>query len=201
MKWKTLQHNGILFPPAYEKQGIKIKIKGENVDLDLDQEEMVYQWAKKKDTPYVQDKVFQKNFTSDFAKTLPSKFKSISYDDIDFSQAYKLVDKEKDLKEMMSKEEKKKIAAKRKELREKLKEKYGKAIMDGKEVEVANYMAEPPGIFIGRGDHPVRGRWKPRLEKKPKYQKVIGEKLFMIMILCGLQDGLTISHRKGSMYG
>jgi len=166
MKWKTLQHNGILFPPAYEKQGIKIKIKGENVDLDLDQEEMVYQWAKKKDTPYVQDKVFQKNFTSDFAKTLPSKFKSISYEDIDFSYAYKLVDKEKDLKEMMSKEEKKKIAVKRKELREKLKEKYGKAIMDGKEVEVANYMAEPPGIFIGRGDHPLRGRWKPRITPK-----------------------------------
>ena len=129
MKWKTLQHNGILFPPAYEKQGIKIKIKGETVDLDLDQEEMVYQWAKKKDTPYAQDKVFQKNFTSDFAKTLASKFKNISYQDIDFSQANKLVDKEKDLKEMMSKEDKKKIATKRKELREKLKEKYGKAIM------------------------------------------------------------------------
>lgn len=166
MKWKTLQHNGILFPPAYEKQGIKIRIKGESIDLNLDQEEMVYQWAKKKDTPYVQDKVFQKNFTSDFAKTLPSKFKSISYEDIDFSQAYKIVDKEKDLKEMMSKEEKKKIAAKRKELREKLKEKYGKAIMDGQEVEVGNYMAEPPGIFIGRGDHPLRGRWKPRITPK-----------------------------------
>ena len=166
MKWKTLQHNGILFPPAYEKQGIKIKIKGEPVDLNLDQEEMVYQWAKKKDTPYVQDKVFQKNFTSDFASALGTKFKNISYQDIDFSQAYKLVDKEKDLKEMMSKEEKKKIALKRKELREKLKEKYGKAIMDGKEVEVANYMAEPPGIFIGRGDHPLRGRWKPRITPK-----------------------------------
>jgi len=41
MKWKTLQHNGILFPLAYEAQGIKIKIKGENVDLDLNQEEIV----------------------------------------------------------------------------------------------------------------------------------------------------------------
>lgn len=166
MKWKTLQHNGILFAPAYQKQGIKINIKGESVDLDLEQEEMIYQWAKKKDTPYVQDKVFRKNFTSDFAKTLPSEFKNISYEDIDFSQAYKLVDKEKDLKEMMSKEEKKKIAVKRKEIREKLKEKYGKAIMDGNEVEVANYMAEPPGIFIGRGDHPLRGRWKPRIAPK-----------------------------------
>lgn len=166
MKWKTLQHNGILFPPEYEAQGIKIKIKGESVDLDLNQEEMVYQWAKKKDTPYAQDKVFQKNFTVDFAKTLDSKFKKISYEDIDFSNAYKIVDKEKDLKKMMTKEEKKSLAAKRKELREKLKGKYGIATMDGKEVEVGNYMAEPPGIFIGRGEHPLRGKWKPRVTAK-----------------------------------
>ncbi len=166
MKWKTLQHNGILFPPAYEAQGIKIKINGETVNLDLNQEEMVYQWAKKKDTPYVQDKVFQKNFTADFAKTLDTKFKKISYEDIDFSQAYKIIDKEKDLKEMMSKEDKKSIAVKRKELREKLKAKFGVAIMDGNQVEVGNYMAEPPGIFIGRGEHPLRGRWKPPVTPK-----------------------------------
>ncbi len=166
MKWKTLQHNGILFPPAYEAQGITIKIKRESVDLDLNQEEMIYQWAKKKDTPYAQDKVFQKNFTADFAKTMNSKFKKISYEDIDFSSAYKVVDKEKDLKEMMTKEEKKEQAKKRKELREKLKTKYGIAIMDGKKVEVGNYMAEPPGIFIGRGEHPLRGKWKPHVTAK-----------------------------------
>ena len=166
MKWKKLQHNGILFPPEYEKQGIKIKIKGETINLDINQEEMIYQWAKKKDTPYAQDKVFQKNFTGDFAKTLDSKFKKISYEDIDFSSAYKIVDKEKDLKEMMTKEDRKALAVKRKELREKLKSKYGIAIMDGKEVEVGNYMAEPPGIFIGRGEHPLRGKWKPRVTTK-----------------------------------
>ena len=38
--------------------------------------------------------------------------------------------------------------------------------MDGKEVEVGNYMAEPPGIFIGRGEHPIRGKWKPRVTAK-----------------------------------
>lgn len=166
MKWKTLQHNGILFPPAFESQGIKLKIKGENVPLNLLQEEMIYQWAKKKDTPYAQDKVFQKNFVADFAKTLQSKFNKIAYSDIDFSAANKVVDKEKDAKERMTKEEKKSIAAKRKKLREEMKEKFGKAIMDGKEVEVANYMAEPPGIFIGRGEHPLRGKWKPRVTPK-----------------------------------
>ena len=38
--------------------------------------------------------------------------------------------------------------------------------MDGKEVEVGNYMAEPPGIFIGRGEHPIRGKWKPPVTAK-----------------------------------
>ena len=40
MKWKKLQHNGILFPPEYEKQGIKIKIQGDTIDLDINQEEL-----------------------------------------------------------------------------------------------------------------------------------------------------------------
>ena len=166
MKWRTLQHNGILFPPPYEVKEFKIKIKGEKIALNPIQEEMIYQWAKKKDTPYAQDKVFQKNFVEDFGKTLDSKFKNITYSDIDFSEAYKLVDKEKDLKEMLTKEEKKSLAAKRKDMREEMKEKYGKARMDGHEVEVANYMAEPPGIFIGRGEHPLRGKWKRRVEPK-----------------------------------
>ena len=166
MKWKTLQHNGIAFLPPFESKGITIKIKGEKVPLSLDAEEMAYQWAKKKDTPYVKDQVFQKNFLSDFVKVLPAKYKSISFLDIDFSDAFKVVDKEKDAKITMTKEEKKKLAVTRKEIKEKMKAKYGKAIIDGKEVDVANWMAEPPGLFIGRGDHPLRGRWKPRITEK-----------------------------------
>lgn len=166
MKWKTLEHNGILFPPEYAVQGIKIRIRGRQMSLTPIQEEMVYQWAKKKDTPYAQDEVFQKNFTADFAKELGSGFENISYSDIDFSEAYKLVDAEKDAKIKMTKEKKKALAAERKEMRERLKAKYGTAVMDGQEVEVANYMAEPPGIFIGRGAHPLRGKWKRRVGQK-----------------------------------
>ena len=173
MKWKTLEHNGILFPPEYESVGIKIKIKGENVSLTLEQEEMVYQWAKKKDAPkpgvtekYVEDPVFQKNFVKDFAKTFNNKFKDLKYVDIDFTQSYKLVDKEKEVKELMTKEEKKALATERKKIREEMKVSYGKAIIDGKEVDIANYMAEPPGIFMGRGEHPMRGRFKPRVTAK-----------------------------------
>ena len=173
MKWKTLQHNGILFPPDFESKEIKIKIKGENVVLDLVQEEMVYQWAKKKDAPkpgmtekYVEDPIFQKNFVSDFAQTFNGKFSNLEYSDIDFSEAYKLADKEKEEKELMTKEEKKALALTRKEIREEMKAEYGRGVIDGKEVEIGNYMAEPPGIFMGRGEHPMRGRYKPRVTSK-----------------------------------
>jgi len=173
MKWKKLQHNGILFPPDFKSQGIKIKINDEHIEPSLIQEEMVYQWAKKKDAPkpgttekYVEDLIFQKNFILDFSKTLNGKFKNLKYTDVDFTQAYKLVDKEKEAKELMTKEEKKALALKRKEIREEMKIKYGKAVMDGQEVEVGNYMAEPPGIFMGRGEHPMRGRYKPQVTTK-----------------------------------
>jgi len=173
MKWKTLQHNGILFPPDFESKEIKVKIKRENVVLNLLQEEMVYQWSKKKDAPkpgvtekYIEDPIFQKNFVADFSKTFSGKFKNLQYAEIDFSMPYKIVDKEKEEKELLTKEDKKTLAIKRKEIREEMKVKYGKAIIDGKEVEVGNYMAEPPGIFMGRGDHPMRGRYKPRVTNK-----------------------------------
>ena len=207
MKWKTLQHNGIAFPPFFESKGITIKIKGEKVPWNLEQEEMVYQWAKKKDTPYVQDKVFCKNFLEDFVKILPEKNKGISLSDIDFSEANKVVDKEKDSKLTLDKEQKKKIAAQRKEIKEKMKAKYGVAIIDGKQVDVANWMAEPPGLFIGRGDHPLRGRWKPRITQKDvtlnlgkeakvpegKWGKIIHESDFMW--LASWEDYLTAKRK------
>lgn len=165
-KWKTFEHNGILFPPLYDPQRLSIGIRGRVVRLNPLQEEMAYLWSKKKDTPYAQDRTFQKNFTRDFARALDSEFGNIVYDDLDFSEIYRIVDAEKARKEMMGKEERKSLAAKRKELREKMKEKYGWAVMNGSRVEVGNYMAEPPGIFIGRGDHPLRGKWKRRVTSR-----------------------------------
>lgn len=160
MAWKTLEHNGIIFPPAYESKGITVRVRGKEVRLGLLAEEMAYQWAKKKDTPYVQDAVFQKNFVADFARELGEGHSGIAYSEIDFGAAYRVVDAEREARERMTKEERKDLARRRKEMRESLKARYGKAVLDGKEVDVGNYMAEPPGIFIGRGEHPFRGKWK-----------------------------------------
>jgi DNA topoisomerase-1 len=67
---------------------------------------------------------------------------------------------EKQKKENMSKEEKKRLAAERKAVRLERKEKYGYALVNGKKLEIANWTAEPSCLFAGRGDHPRRGKWK-----------------------------------------
>jgi DNA topoisomerase-1 len=162
-RWKTLQHNGVLLPPPYEPKGLSIKIKGEVIKLTPEQEEMAYAFAKKKDTPYVKDRVFVSNFLYDFLKLFPKEYRSASIEDIDFSEVYLYVDREKEIKNSMDKESRKRLASERKMLRQLYKEKYGYAIVDGVRCEIANWVVEPPGIFMGRGEHPLRGRWKPRV--------------------------------------
>lgn len=166
MKWKTLVHNGIAFPAEYQAQGFSIKIKGKKVALTPDQEEMAMAWAKKKDTPYVQDPVFAANFMNDFLKLFPKEYQGAKISDVDFSELNNFVDREKQKKETMTKEEKKQLAAERKKIKEELKAKFGWAEVDGSRFDVANWMVEPPGIFMGRGQHPFRGKWKPRTYPK-----------------------------------
>ncbi len=161
--WKTLSHSGVNFPDPYVPQGLTVSADGKEVSLSPLAEEMAYNFAKKKDTPYVQDPTFRSNFMSDFAKQLPDWCMGVKFEALDFSRFYRRVDAEKAAKEGMSKEEKKALAASRKERREALKAKYGRAVLDGKEVDIANWMVEPPGLFMGRGQHPMRGRWKPRV--------------------------------------
>lgn len=167
----TLEHKGVAFPPEHHLRGISISIAGEKFPLNQEQEELVYAWAKKKDTHYVRDPVFQSNFLVDFKKLLPERLRDISsIADVDFSEAFALVEQEKRMKEAekerirnLPKDERKKIRIARKSELDKLKAFYGKALIDGMEVDVANWLVEPPGLFMGRGQHPQRGKWKPRV--------------------------------------
>jgi DNA topoisomerase I len=170
-RWKHLEHNGVAFPPSHVHRGIAITISGNRLVLDRDQEEVVYAWAKKKDTHYIKDPVFQLNFLNYFRKLLPDRFQSIkNISEIDMSEAFSLVDEESKAKEVekerlrsLPKEERKRRSLERKAEREKMKSIYGKAKVDNIEVDVANWLVEPPGIFMGRGQHPLRGFWKPRV--------------------------------------
>ena len=156
-KWKTLKHNGILFPKPYEYRQYKVIVSGKECILPEKAEEMAYNWAAKLETPYVDDKVFQKNFWEDFKEELPQELKKTKFPiDWDLWPIHKDIQKRKEEKKAVPKA----ARDKEKEERDKLKAIYGKAILNGIEVELGNYIVEPAGIFMGRGEHPKRGRWK-----------------------------------------
>jgi DNA topoisomerase-1 len=156
---KQLIHNGVVVPEAPPPLGLVLTIDGQPVALAPAQEEMVLAWAKKQGTPYVEDPVFVQNFMADFSQALGLD-EGLSRDQVDFRPATRIVEAERRARERMTREERKALAAERKAQREALRERYGYATVDGERVELANYVVEPSGIFMGRGKHPLRGRWK-----------------------------------------
>lgn len=171
---KSLKHNGI-YVPVYDYKGFSIKIQGRNIKLGSKTEQMAVAWVRKTQSASPPDDLFYKNFIQDFLDQL--KLENSSFElqndkndaqtlDIDFSEISNYLEQEKSKKLKMTKTEKKELAKQRKIQREALKEKFGYAIVDGKNVEIANWTAEPSCIFAGRGEHPKRGKWKegPREE-------------------------------------
>jgi DNA topoisomerase-1 len=120
---------------------------------------MALAWAKKQGTPYIEDPVFVRNFLRDFSEALGVN-PALSAEEVDFAPAVDVVLAERETKARLTKEERKAQATARKAQREKMREIYGHATVDGERVELANDTVEPSGIFMGRGKHPLRGRWK-----------------------------------------
>lgn len=118
-------------------------------------------WAKKVGTPYVDDPVFQDNFLFSLREQWSDVFADVKIEDIDWREMVAIAQTEKLAN--LPEEKRKELSGQRKLLREELKAKYGYAMVDDKTVEIGAYLIEPPGIFMGRGAHPLRGRWKPRV--------------------------------------
>jgi len=184
---KSLKHNGI-YVPSYDYKGFSVGIQGQPVKLSPRTEQMAIAWVRKEQSvTSPPDKVYYGNFIRDFLEQLMlenpfSHFLGQFYKEyaqalsadgfqwspnattqnsqIDFAQVKKYVTDEQQKKLNMTKEEKKKLAAERKVKREELKAEFGCATVDGKQIEIANWTAEPSCIFAGRGNHPKRGKWK-----------------------------------------
>jgi DNA topoisomerase I len=161
---KQLIHNGVLVPEPPPYQELVLTVRGEPVPLTAKQEEMALAWARKQGTPYVEDPTFVENFLADWSRALGVD-PPLKEEEVDFGPALRSVEAERQAKARLaqqysSAEERKALAAERRAQREALKERYGFAIVNGKRVELSNYVVEPSGIFMGRGQHPLRGRWK-----------------------------------------
>lgn len=162
-KWTTLSHNAVIFPPEHEIHDIPLKYDGEPVKLSPAAEEAATYYAAKLETDHVQSDVFNRNFFEDFVRTFDKKYaeykKIKRLDKCDFSDIFAHLEKKKAEKKEIPTVEKKKM--KEEETARVLK--YTVALVDSREEKVGNYRVEPPGLFLGRGDHPKRGKIKARI--------------------------------------
>ncbi|KAG1900662.1 DNA topoisomerase I [Suillus fuscotomentosus] len=166
VKWQTLEHNGVIFPPPYEPlpSNVKMRYKGKEVDLPSESEEVAGFYAAMLETEHAQDATFNKNFFDDWLKVLQdypprNKIKITKFEDCDFRPMFEHFEAEKAKKKALSTAEKKELK-KQKDLFE---EKYVTCLLDGRKEKVGNFRVEPPGLFRGRGDHPKKGALKFRV--------------------------------------
>lgn len=152
-KWSTLEHNGVLFPPEYEKHNVPVIYNGQNIVLDEEAEEIASLYAKYIESEYVKSKIFRKNFWNDWKKVLGKDHPIQSLDECDFSLIYNYLLKKKEQNKLN----------KDKATKNDNEEIYKYAIVDGEKQPVGNFRVEPPGIFIGRGCNPKLGHVKKRV--------------------------------------
>ena len=70
IKWTTLQHNGVLFPPDYEPHGVKMKYDGKSITLSPEAEEVASFFAALLESDHAKNPTFQKNFFRDWQAVL-----------------------------------------------------------------------------------------------------------------------------------
>lgn len=163
LQWNNIfRHNGPMFPSEYKKHNIPIKFKDQEVILPLLAEEYATMFAKYINTPYNENSKFRKNFFIDFKKVLPNELSNSNIDDFDFTLINNHINKINEINKTKTKEEKQRG----KEFREEMEKPYKYILIDNINQKVGNYKIEPPGIFLGRGNHPKIGRIKKRIFPK-----------------------------------
>lgn len=172
IKWTTLEHNGVIFPPPYEPlpSHVKLVYDGIPVTLHPEAEEVAgFFGAMLNSTHNVENPVFQRNFFGDFKeilnKTGGAKDKDGNPVDIkefaklDFKAIFDYYQAKSEARKALPPAEKKAL----KEAKEKLEAPYLYCKWNGRKEKVGNFRVEPPGLFRGRGEHPKTGKLKKRV--------------------------------------
>ncbi|KAL2128718.1 hypothetical protein VTI74DRAFT_8808 [Chaetomium olivicolor] len=172
IKWTTLEHNGVLFPPPYEPlpENVKLYYDGQPVNLHVEAEEVAtFFGSMLHSTQNVENPVFQKNFFNDFkdilkktggAKDMNGKPVDIKeFKKLDFTKIFEHYKALSDAKKARPAAEKKAEKAEK----DKAEAPYMYCKWDGRKEKVGNFRVEPPGLFRGRGEHPKTGTVKKRV--------------------------------------
>ncbi|KAI9894956.1 MAG: DNA topoisomerase 1 [Vezdaea aestivalis] len=171
-KWKTLEHNGVVFPPEYEPlpSNVKLLYEGKPVKLAPEAEEVAGFFGTMLSSEVnVGNPVFCKNFFKDFQAVLKetggatvkggSKIELKDFDKCDFNPIFDYYEMKRQEKKALPAAEKKKIKVEKDEMEAP----YLYCQWDGRKEKVGNFRVEPPGLFRGRGDHPKTGMVKKRV--------------------------------------
>ncbi|CAG9313607.1 unnamed protein product [Blepharisma stoltei] len=159
IKWMSLEHHGLFFPPLYQPHGVPLVYNGEPIYLTPEQEEIATMWASVVGTEWETKEIFRKNFESSFLKILGENHKIKSLNGCDFKGISMHIESQRELKKLRPSEEKKT----EREAKQKIIEEMGYAIVDNTREKISNIIVEPPGLFRGRGQHPKGGNIKGRL--------------------------------------
>ncbi|KAI0075760.1 hypothetical protein K474DRAFT_1663863 [Panus rudis PR-1116 ss-1] len=166
IKWQTLEHNGVYFPPPYEPlpKHVKMKYDGKPVDLPPESEEVAGFYSAMLETDHARDATFNKNFFNDFLGVLkkhPPRNGIVikDFNLCDFRPMFEYFEEEKAKKKAMTTAEKKEQKAKR----DAIEAPFTHCTLDGRKEKVGNFRVEPPGLFRGRGEHPKKGALKHRV--------------------------------------
>lgn len=172
IKWETLEHSGVVFPPPYEPlpKNVKLRYDGVPVTLSIEAEEVAgFFGAMLNSTLNVENPTFQKNFFEDFAEEVKktggakgpdgSKVAIKEFSKLDFKDIFNYYDgKSQERKARSSAEKKAEKAAK-----DEVEAKYTHCLWNKRKEQVGNFRVEPPGLFRGRGAHPKTGKVKRRV--------------------------------------
>lgn len=172
IKWTTLEHNGVIFAPAYEPlpKHVKLHYDGKPVDLHVNAEEVATFFGSMLNSAlHVENPVFQKNFFTDFKEVLQktggakdnkgNKVDIKDFSKLDFKAMYEYYKAKSDAKKSRPSSEKKAEKAEK----DALEAPYIFCKWDGRKEKVGNFRVEPPGLFRGRGEHPKTGKVKKRV--------------------------------------
>jgi DNA topoisomerase-1 len=180
--WLTLEHNGVLFPPEYVPHGRRVRYQRPDgtfmdIPMDPDEEEVATMFAVMREqtrppSDYYVNPVFRKNFFADWLEVLNSdpdrnvrRFGSRQHpikqlDRVNFDDIWQWHVEQKEIKKALTREQK----AAQKKVREEVERPNRYCLWDGKRQPVGNFRIEPPGLFRGRGKHPLMGKLKKRVQ-------------------------------------
>lgn len=172
IKWTTLEHAGVVFPPPYEPlpQNVKMRYDGVPVTLKPEAEEVAgFFGIMLNSTVNVENPTFVKNFFNDFKEILDKtgggtdkegkKIKIKEFAKCDFTPIFEYYEAKRMEKKALPAAEKKRLKAEK----DAAEAPYMYCMWDGRKEKVGNFRVEPPGLFRGRGEHPKTGHVKKRV--------------------------------------